>query len=343
MTVSPQPVARRCGPWHACLARLARAVPLLIALAGLAGCAGTSSIAQLPDAWPARVELSSTPFFPQTAHQCGPAALATVLGAAGHPVEPSALTPEVYLPGREGSLQVELVAAARARGLLPLETGPALEDLLAEVVAGRPVLVLQRLGAGPWPSWHYAVVIGYDRPRQRVVLRSGTDERLEQRAAVFEATWARGGRWAIVMLDPGQLPARPELGRYMRAAAELERQPGRAAEAAYRAAAGQWPAAPLPALGLGNVAAAAGDWREAERWFRRAWEADPGSAAALNNRAEALRRLGCHVAASRLLRDGIERVAVDDPLRTALMATADSLVGVPAAPEPASCREFTVH
>jgi len=333
--------ARRHTACPACWARVALAALLLLALTGLVGCASTTSLAHVPAEWPPRVELESTPFFPQTEHQCGPAALATVLGAAGHPVEPSALTSEVYLPGREGSLQVELVAAARARGLLPLETGPALADVLAEVAAGRPVLVLQRLGAGPWPNWHYAVVIGYDSQRQRVLLRSGTDERLEQRAAIFEATWARGGRWAIVLLEPGQLPARPELGRYMRAAADLERQSGSAAEAAYRAAVERWPDAPLPALGLGNVAAARGDWREAQRWFRKALAADPSSAAALNNLAEALQRLGCPATASRVLRDGLARVAADDPLRSALGATLGSLDAASAAIEPATCSEFS--
>jgi predicted Zn-dependent protease len=126
----------------------------------------------------------------------------------------------------------------------------------------------------------------------------------------------------------------------MRAAADLERQSGGAAEAAYRAAVAQWPDAPLPALGLGNVAAARGDWREAENWFRRAQVLDPASVAALNNRVEALQRLGCPGAASRVLGDGIVHVAADDPLRPALAATARELDGVPSGADPATCGEF---
>ncbi|MCX7053381.1 MAG: hypothetical protein NTU56_04110, partial [Proteobacteria bacterium] len=71
---------------------------LLLALLLLVGCAGPSRLAQLPAELPARVELTSTPFHPQTEHQCGPAALATVLGAAGRTVDPAALATEVYLP-----------------------------------------------------------------------------------------------------------------------------------------------------------------------------------------------------------------------------------------------------
>lgn len=323
--------------------RAALAVALLLALAALSGCAGSSVLRLESASLPPRIELTATPFFPQTEHQCGPAALAMVLGAAGHPVDPAALTPEVYLPGRQGSLQAELVASARARNLLVYATGPTLDDLLAEVAAGRPALVLQRQGLGPWPAWHYAVVIGYDQPRQRVLLRSGTRERLEQPAAVFDALWARGERWAIVLFEPGQMPARAELQRYMQAAADLERQSTSAAAAAYRAAVARWPDASLPALGLGNVAAASGDWREAERWYRAAQEAEPGNVAALNNRVEALQRLGCPASASLVLQAGLPRVAPGDALRATLDETARSLGTAAPAAEPGSCSEFTVR
>jgi tetratricopeptide (TPR) repeat protein len=315
---------------------------LLTALAGVAGCAGHAQFESLPAAGPARVELSDTPFYPQTEHHCGPAALATVLGAAGRTATPDALASEVYLPGRQGALQPELVAAARARKLLVYETGPALDDVLAEVAAGRPALVLQQLGLGPWPNWHYAVVIGYDRDRDRVLLRSGGDAREELRSAVFASTWDRGGRWAIVLIEPGQLPARADLARYMRAAAALEATAGEAAAAAYRTAAVHWPGESLPLLGLGNLAATRGDWPEAERQYRAALATQPGAAAALNNRAEALVRMGCVDAARRALNEGAARVAVDDPLRPLLHETIRTLPSS-GKTQPAACDEFAVR
>jgi tetratricopeptide (TPR) repeat protein len=313
----------------------------------LAGCAAPARLAQLPADLPAKVELSATPFHPQTEHQCGPAALATVLGAAGRNVDPAALTAEVYLPGRAGSLQPELAAAARARGLLAYEIGPSMSDLLVEVAAGRPALVLQQLGAGPWPYWHYAVVIGYDKARGQVLLRSGTDERLGMRASLFESTWDRGGRWGLVLLEPGTLPSRPDPVRYMRAAAALEtaRNP-EAARAAYASAVKLWPKEPLPRVGLGNLAAAAGDWVDAERWYRAVLADDPSQAAALNNRAEALVRLGCPEVARVALEQGMVHVAVDDPLQPVLQQTARdlSVQGTPQpAPAAAECTQFTVR
>jgi len=321
-----------------------RAGCTLLLLCCLAGCAGPSQLAAVSAGLPPQAELTATPFFPQTEHQCGPAALATVLGAAGLKVEPAALATEVYLPGRAGSLQPELAAAVRARGLLAYQLGPELGEILAEVAADRPVLILQRLGAGPWPGWHYAVVIGYDQQAGQVLLRSGTKERLVMRAALFESTWERGGRWALVALQPGTVPARPDLTRYMQAAAALETTPNpAAARAAYEAAAGLWPHEPLPRLGLGNVAAARGDWREAESWYRAVLRDEPAQAAALNNRAEALNRIGCADAARWSLQQGMSSVAADDPLRPALEQTALELAGRAGeeAVESADCAQFT--
>jgi len=39
---------------------------------------------------------------------------------------------------------------------------PRLEDVLREVAAGTPVIVLENYGFRIWPVWHYSVVVGYD-------------------------------------------------------------------------------------------------------------------------------------------------------------------------------------
>ena len=94
-----------------------------------------------------RHELSSVAFFPQDTHQCGPAALATMLVSTGVDIRPEPLVPEVYIPARRGSLQVEMLAAARRHGRIPWQLPPDFTALRAELAAGNPVLVLQDLGA----------------------------------------------------------------------------------------------------------------------------------------------------------------------------------------------------
>jgi len=290
----------------------------------LAGCAARAPLLpQLTTAqFPAHVELDETPFFPQRDYQCGPAALATVLAASGVPATPDSLVAEVYLPGRQGSLQPELVAAARGRGRLPYVLPPRTEALIEQLAAGTPVLVMQKLGAGPWPGWHYAVLVGYDVAADRFLLRSGTDERLEIKASRFLATWDRAGRWALVVLPPGQVPAMPELPRYMEAAAGLEAV-GKRDEAAraYEAAAREWPAEALPRLGLANLSYARGDLRAAERGYREAIALAPGEVAARNNRAEVLLELGCPASARREIA-AAQSLAGDGPFATAVAESA---------------------
>src|SRR5689334_22420400 len=148
----------------------------------LGGCAAFLPQSEaVRNAWPAaladRMELTKVPFFAQQEYQCGPAALAMVLGFDGVDVTPESLVPKVYLPQRHGSLQVEMVAAPRAYGLVSWQLAPRLEDVLREVEHGTPVVVLQDYGLWPVRIWHYAVVVGFDRGTRKVVLRSGDKER----------------------------------------------------------------------------------------------------------------------------------------------------------------------
>jgi hypothetical protein len=291
---------------------------------GLSGCVARGPYLPqvLRETEPRSVELETTPFFPQREYQCGPAALATVLTASGASVEPDELVGEVYLPGRQGSLQPEIVAAARSRGRLAYILPPEPAALVQQIAAGTPVLVLQKTGAGPWPGWHYAVLVGYDADEDNFVLRSGTEERLELSAALFLATWDRAGRWGIVTLPPGTLPAHADFARYMEAAASLEAT-GRMGDArlAYETAALHWPREPLPLLGLANVDHARGDLGGAERSLHAASELAPHDAVVRNNRAAVLLQLGCPASAQREI-EAARALAADGPMAAAIAETA---------------------
>ena len=122
-----------------------RIAGVFILAAALSGCASlfpqTKELAKgLPQGLPERFELTEVPFFPQLEYQCGPAALATALAAAGVKVTPDDLVPQVYIPERKGSLQVEMLAAARRHGMVSYALAPRFEDVLREVAAGTPVI-----------------------------------------------------------------------------------------------------------------------------------------------------------------------------------------------------------
>jgi tetratricopeptide (TPR) repeat protein len=277
--------------------RAPRLASAAIALAILAtGCASTTPrLAELVrDRAPARVELVDVPFFPQRDYQCGPAALATVLAASGRTVTPDQLVPQVYVPERRGSFAIELVAAARSHERLPYSIAPSLDDAIAQLAAGHPVLVLQNLGLGRWPLWHFAVLVGYDATANSVVLRSGTTERYVVGARRFDRFWKRADRWGLVVLEPGELPADPDLTRYLSAAAGLEAVgDARAARVSYQRARAEWPDSAWPWLGLANLSHAAGELERAQREYLEALARDPTNVAARNNLAETLVARGC--------------------------------------------------
>ena len=272
---------------------LAGVFALVVAMLG--GCA-TAQIENLASHWPAnlpaQVELTGVPFFPQNDYECGPAALAMVAGAAGIEVSPESLVEQVYLPGRKGSLQQEMMAATRRQGLVAYPLSPQIESILREVAAGNPVLVFQNLAFSISPVWHYAVVIGYDRDRNVLLMHSGRTERMEISLFAFERTWARGNYWSMVALSPKRLPVTAEPNIYGVAVAALERTSPRAAQSAYATALKAWPEDRTALLGAGNAAYALGEYENAIKAYRQAVDRHADFADAWNNLAQVLLEQG---------------------------------------------------
>lgn len=240
----------------------------------------------LSDLQPQRddLELIETPFYPQVTDQCGPSALATILNSSGVRVTPDALKSQVYIPDRKGSLQIELLAATRSYGRVPYQIETDVADLLEEIRAGRPVLVLQNLGNTHMPIWHYAVVVGYLANSRQFILRSGDQQRHLIKAKKFIRSWQKAGFWGILALRPGEIPASAGADEFIRSVAALEAMGDvESAATSYLAATDMWPENTIGWLGLGNTYYTLGDLDLAQNAYNRVLSADSANVIALYN------------------------------------------------------------
>lgn len=301
----------------------------ICAIALIAGCASTQTrglLEQRPGGPPAAAEIAATPFFAQEDYQCGPAALAMALVHAGRAATPESLLPQVFLPARKGSLQAEMLATARRHDLLAYPLAPRLEDLLQELAAGTPVVVLQNLALDWVPQWHYAVAIGYDLDAREIVLRSGVTRRLTMSLDTFEHTWARSGYWAMLALPAERLPATAIEPTYVAAVASLERIAPAAARRGYETALARWPQSAAARIGLGNASYAMHDLPAAATAYQRATQDHPMAADAWNNLAQVLQELGSRDAA---LAAAHRAVALGGPRQSAYRETLEGILRSP--------------
>lgn len=273
-----------------------------------------------------RTRLDHVAFFPQTPFHCGPAALATVLHAAGFMTTPDMLSAELFVPARAGSLQVEMLAAARRAGAVATRTSGQLRAVMQELEAGHPLLVLQNLGLAFYPRWHYAVVVGHDLALREFTLRSGTEREQIMGFNVFEHTWARSGHWAVVVRAPGAWPVTARVEDAEQSAVGFERvAPVVEAITVYRSLLSRWPESLVGAMGLGNVELTSGDVQAASRTFSNAAMRHQ-NAAAWNNLAIARARLGDQRGAVDAAETAVERAAASQPrLSTEVLHTLATL------------------
>lgn len=260
-----------------------------------------------PESVPLRTEIASVPFFPQLENQCGPAAMATVLSHTGIAVTPEPLERQIYLPARQGSLQVEMLAAPRRWGRVGYLLAPRYADVLREVAAGNPVVMLQDVGEF-FTQWHYAVLVGFDYDRGDLYLRSGTDQRLVMPFTAFERSWIKSHYWAMVVTPPERIPVTATETGWIDAMVGLERSGNRDATiAGYAAALERWPDNLPAAIGLANQHHQRGALLEAALVLRQALHRHPQSTVAMNNLAQTLSDQG---------RNGEALLQIDEALQS---------------------------
>lgn len=203
---------------------------LLVAgcVTALVGCAG--SVAPEVKRLPERVELSGT-FYRGEAYQSGPQVLASLLSQQGIVITPGLLEKPLHLPGAEDKLQQNLQSLAREYGMVVYPLDSNLPALLTQVAAGYPVMVRFSEGSAFWAEPRYAILSGYDRLKQKVLLRAGMNRRELMSFSSFESALEKSGGWAVLIQKPTQIPAVVDQQRWLKAADALA-QAGQEREAA---------------------------------------------------------------------------------------------------------------
>jgi tetratricopeptide (TPR) repeat protein len=254
-----------------------------------------------------RKKLLQVPFYPQTQYFCGPASLAGIFHYREQIHSPDEIAKWVYLPGRKGSLQVELSAAVRRTGLLPYPIDGSLKALLLEIDAGNPVLVLQNNGFNWWPQWHYAIATGYDLQSAEMILHSGTKANYKIAITTFEKTWQRANNWGLVIIPPSLLPARADARTFIKAATDLESVgQTEAAFLAYQSAHTRWPENPVALMGIGNITYARQQYAQSVAAFLELARLEADNPFAWNNLAYALNAYGCPQGAIKAIKKALD-------------------------------------
>lgn len=268
-----------------------------------------------PQAWSGKrqLELHNLPLILQEPDFCGPAALAMALQQSGVTATQEELAQKVFLPGRKGTLQTEMLAGPRHVGLIAYELDGQLTTLLKTTEQGRSPIVLLNLGLSWAPQWHYALVMGYDLERGDIILRSGAQARQLMPLRTFEYTWARSQHWSMVVTTPDSLPN--EVGAIHAEQAALGFEQINAPEQSrlvWRNLIQRWPDRLLPQMAMGNTYMNSHQWADAARIFEAASQ-QFNSAIAWNNLAQAQLQQGLKNQALDSAQRGLQLARTKEP------------------------------
>lgn len=201
------------------------------------------------------------------------------------------LDARTLIPAKGGTLQIELMATARANGLLAYTLAPTLDALLHELEQQHPVIVLLNRGYSWYPLWHYAPVTGYNKKDQTILMHFSDrpDEAMD--IATFKRLWERSSNWGTVLLPPGHLPATVSSKAFLHTAYDLEKTGMRDdAIIAYKSALKRWPKEIDILFALANACYHSEKFTAAEKYYRKLLSIEPAHPLALNNLADLL----CH-------------------------------------------------
>lgn len=258
----------------------------------------------------------NVPFIPPRSELCGSTSIEMVSSfwksttAYLPKLSMSELDAHTLIPEKGGTLQIEMVTAARANGLIAYPMEPTFEALFSELNAHHPVIVLVNRSFSWHPLWHYAPVIGYDEKKRSIIVHFSDQPNEAVPLATFGALWKRSGNWGVILLPPGELPASVLSKTFLRAVYEFEKTgEGAGAILTYQSALMRWPEDTDILFALANAEYNILNLSEAEKNYRKLLVLKPAHPHALNN----LSILLCHTGRSDEGLKLLDKVVSDDP------------------------------
>lgn len=252
-------------------------------------------------------------FIKQEPNRCGSAVLSEVLTHWDAPrAGEEQLAKEVYSESLRASLNVDLAAAARRRGLVVRDGPSSVTELRAALESGYPVVVMITLSPHVLGRKHFLAVKGVDSRRGYMLADDGGRADAVLRPRPFRRDWRASRFWALYCWPASQPPpwaAPPEelaAGLLLEGRGELE-----AATAAYRRALGGDPKLWEAHFNLGNVELSRGKPAAAAARYRQALALKPDEPDILNNLACVLLKTGKEPAeAEKLARRALDKSAL---------------------------------
>ena len=286
-----------------------RRVCLLVAVTFFYGCQSTpqadafdkSSLAELSQ----QHLIEEVPFYPQQDFYCGPTTLSEVFNYYKQDLSPDEIAPQLFIPGQQGSLQVEMMVASRENAFLPYTDYGTLSNIISLVADNIPVIVFQNVSISLFPQWHYAVVIGYDLSNREIILHTGLTPQHQMSFELFGRTWARGEYWMLAPLPVGKTSQQLNSYTYVSAAYDILSLGNETLGVGFlESAIKQWPDYWLPYFLIGNhyIETSPSD---SVHWFSLGYDVGRYEAAYANNYSVALLKNQQFTKASKIIDDAI--------------------------------------
>jgi ABC-type bacteriocin/lantibiotic exporter with double-glycine peptidase domain len=144
--------------------------------------------------------IRDVPFYPQEAHQCGPASLAGVLHYWGVDASPGDIAREICSKSAGGTLGMDMAFYAKRVSLKSCQYRGSLEDLKGHIDSDCPLIVLVDYGFWVFQRNHFMVVVGYDE--NNVIVNSGEERLKTMPVQGFLNAWEKTGFWTL-LITPG--------------------------------------------------------------------------------------------------------------------------------------------